>query len=295
MRHPLLSGLSLCLVLALGGCQASLPPLPGWQSTEGREHAQLGQIKDLASGQLISPEQLVTRLAAAPRVLVGEKHDNPDHHALQLWLLQALQGRRTQGSLLMEMLQPEQQPLVDKLEAQPQLPADVPKALAWEEGWDWQMYGPLVTQALQHGIPLLAANLSPGQMRHAYRHLASLPGAQSNAPRVKAALLEQVRAGHCGLLPESQLPAMLAVQQQRDRQMAEQLLKAPQPALLLAGAYHVRKDLGVPLHLADLGAQGRSVVVLLAEVGEEAEAGMADYVWYTAAMPEQDYCAQLRK
>ncbi|WP_338206311.1 ChaN family lipoprotein, partial [Parageobacillus thermoglucosidasius] len=77
-------------------------------------------------------------------------------------------------------------------------------------------------------------------------------------------MLEQVRAGHCGLLPESQLPAMLAVQQQRDRQMAEQLLKAPQPALLLAGAYHVRKDLGVPLHLVDLGAQGRSVVVLLA-------------------------------
>ncbi|MGE8321678.1 MAG: ChaN family lipoprotein [Pseudomonas sp.] len=294
MRHPLLSAFSLCLVLALGGCQASLPPLPAWQSSEGRTHAQLGHIVDLASGQLISPEQLVQRLAAAPRVLVGEKHDNPDHHALQLWLLRALQSQRAQGSLLLEMLQPEQQPLVDKLAGQP-LPADLPKALAWQDGWSWPMYGPIVTQALQQQMPLLAANLSPAEMRQAYRQAASIMGERSNAPTVKAALLEQVRAGHCGMLPESQLPAMLAVQQQRDRRMAKRLLAAPQPALLFAGSYHVRKDLGVPLHLADLGAQGQSKVVLLAEVGEQVGPGEADFVWYTAALPEQDYCAQLRR
>ena len=222
MRHPLLSGFSLCLVLAIGGCQASLPPLPAWQSSEGRTHAELGTIVDLSNEQVISPETLVQRLADAPRVLVGEKHDNPDHHALQLWLLRALQGQRTQGSLLLEMLQPSQQSRVDKL-------------------------------------------------------------------------VGQVRAGHCGMLPENQLPAMLAVQQQRDRRMAERLQAAPQPALLFAGAYHVRKDLGIPLHLADLGVSGESKVLLLAEVGERVEPGEADYVWYTAAMPEQDYCAQLRR
>jgi len=294
MRHPLLSGFSLCLMLALGGCQASLPPLPAWQSSEGRADAQLGHVVDLASGQVISPEQLVQRLAGTPRVLVGEKHDNPDHHALQLWLLRALQGRRVQGSLLLEMLQPEQQALVDKVQGQP-LPADLPKALAWQEGWDWQLYGPIVREALQQRVPLLAANLSPGEMRQAYRQPASLTGARSDAPAVKAALLEQVRAGHCGMLPESQLPAMLAVQQQRDRRMAERLLSAPQPALLFAGAYHVRKDLGIPLHLADLGASGESKVLLLAEVGEQVEPGEADYVWYTAATPAQDYCAQFRQ
>lgn len=294
MRHPLLFGFSLCLLLALGGCQASLPPLPAWQSSEGRTHAELGRIIDLADGQPISPEQLVQRLAVAPRVLVGEKHDNPDHHALQLWLLRALQGQRAQGSLLLEMLQPEQQPLLDQLAGQP-LPTDLPKALAWQEGWDWQLYGPIVTETLQQRVPLLAANLSPGEMRQAYRQPVALTGKNSNAPAVKAALLEQVRAGHCGMLPESQLPAMLAVQQQRDRRMAERLLAAPQPALLFAGAYHVRKDLGVPLHLSDLGAQGESKVLLLVEVGEQVEAGQADYLWYTAAMPEQDYCAQLRR
>ncbi|MFG0408342.1 ChaN family lipoprotein [Pseudomonas sp. FYR_11] len=294
MRYPLLSGFSLCMLLVLGGCQASLPPLPAWQSTEGRTHAQLGQVVDLGSGQVISPDQLVQRLATAPRVLVGEKHDNPDHHALQVWLLRALQSQRAQGSLLLEMLQPEQQPLVDRLKGQP-LPADLPKALAWEEGWDWQLYGPIVRAALQQQIPLLAGNLSPGEMRQAYRQPPPLAGEKTNAATVRARLLQQVRAGHCGMLPESQLPAMLAVQQQRDRRMAKRLLAAPQPALLFAGAYHVRKDLGVPLHLSDLGAPGASKVLMLAEVGEKVEAGEADYVWYTAAMPEQDYCTQLKR
>ncbi|MDH0648166.1 ChaN family lipoprotein [Pseudomonas sp. GD03858] len=294
MRYPLLSALAVCLALALGACRASLPPLPAWQSSEGRDSAQLGQIVDLASGQRLSPEQLVLRLADAPRVLVGEKHDNPDHHALQLWLLEALASERPQGSLLLEMLQPEQQPRVDALK-NTQWPADLPKALDWQEGWDWTLYGPIVRAALGGPYPLLSANLSPSEVRQAYRQPVSPPGPRSNAPAVKEALLEQVRAGHCNLLPQSQLPAMLAVQQQRDRRIAERLLEAPQPGLLFTGSYHARKDLGVPLHLADLGAEGQSKVLLLAEVGEPVEVGMADFVWYTAALPEQDYCAQLRE
>ena len=292
MRHGLLSFL---LALALGGCQASLPPLPAWQASERRDHGHLGQILDLGSGDALTPGQLVARLAEAPRVLVGEKHDNPDHHALQLWLLRALESRRPQGSLLLEMLQPAQQPLIDALEGQTELPEKLPEALAWQAGWDWEMYGPIVREALQRSVPLLAANLTPDEMRQAYRNPPVWEDAHSNTPRVRDALLEHVRAGHCGLLPQKLLPAMLAVQQQRDRRIAERVLAAPRPALLLAGSYHVRKDLGVPLHLADLEATGETKVVLLVEVGEKVEPGMADYVWYTAALPGEDYCAQLRR
>ena len=84
---------------------------------------------------------------------------------------------------------------------------------------------------------------------------------------------------------------MLAVQQQRDRRMAEALLAAPQPSLLLAGAFHVRRDLGVPLHLSDLGDKAGSLVLILAEAGQPVSAAQADFVWYTPALPKQDYCA----
>lgn len=282
--------LLLCVFLA--GCQA-LPPLPTWQSPNGREHADLGVIRDLRSGEVLTPEQLVKRLAPAPQVLVGEQHDNPDHHALELWLLQALEQQRPQGSVLLEMLNPDQQTKVDN--ARGQSIADLPAALAWQKNWEWSLYGPLVRHALAQPYPLLAANLDRSEIMGIYKTRPALDGSASTADSVQAPLLEQIRESHCGLLPEDQLPAMLAVQQQRDRRMAQRLLAAPQPALLFAGAFHVRRDLGVPLHLADLGAGPGSVSLVLAEVGKPVSAATADFVWYTPALPEQDHCAELRR
>lgn len=293
MRVVLLS----CLML-LAACQSrDLLPPPAPLAPLGREHADLGRIVDLASGQSISPEQLLSRLAPAQRVLVGEQHDNPDHHALQLWLSRELSRLRPQGSMLMEMLNPDQQNKVDQAQKTAragQAITDPFDALAWQPGWDWSLYGPLVLHQLRQPYPLLAANLDRAEIMQIYRQRPALEGERSGAVKVQERLLADIRESHCGLLPDSQLPAMLAVQQQRDRRMAEALLAAPQPSLLLAGAFHARKDLGVPLHLADLGAQSGNAVLILAEVGRSVDASMADYVWFTAAQPEQDHCAKLR-
>lgn len=88
---------------------------------------------------------------------------------------------------------------------------------------------------------------------------------------------------------------MLAVQQQRDRRMAERLRVAPEPSLLFAGAYHARKDVGVPLHILDLGEPEAPTVLMLAQQGSEVTLAMADYVWYTPATPAPDYCEEMRK
>lgn len=299
MSRSRVFGVLSVLALALAGCQTStstpsLPPLPAWQSPEGREHVELGQIREIASGTLLTPEQLVQRLAAASRVLVGEQHDNPDHHALQRWLLQALDQQRPQGSLLLEMLEPAQQVKVDLVRQQDPLPTDLAKAIDWKQGWEWKFYAPIVRQAFAEGYPLLSANLDRGEMAAVYRNPPRLSGSLSTAPAVREALMTEVRDGHCGMLPQSQLPSMVAVQQQRDRRMAERLLAAPAPSLLLAGGQHVRKDVGVPLHLLDLGAGQGTLVLMLAQVGDEVGTAMADFVWYTAALPKKDYCADLR-
>lgn len=291
--------LLLCLIPLLAACQSRgvLPP-PAPIAPEGRDHAQLGQIVELASGQVITPQQLVERLAKAPRVLVGEQHDNPDHHALQLWLSRELAARRPQGSLLLEMLNPDQQARVEQVQAAARagrMPVDTIAALAWQPGWDWGLYGALVQYQLRQPYPLLAANLDRAEIMQIYRARPTLQGTASAAPAVQEKLQADIRESHCGLLPESQIPAMLAVQQQRDRRMAERLLAAPQPAMLLAGAFHVRKDLGVPLHLADLGAGDGNLVLILAEVGKQPAADSADYVWYTAANAPEDHCAKLLK
>lgn len=274
----------LLAVLWLGGCQhmAAPPPVSG-------------EIRDLRSGEILTAQQLLTRLSKPAQLIIGEQHDNADHHAVELWLLQALGERRPQGSLLLEMLTPDQQPKVDQVRHAVSPPADLPGALAWQDGWDWNLYGPIVRFALSQPYPLLAANLDNKQIRDFYRQPPILQGPRSNAAPVKSTLLEQISDSHCGLLPESQMPAMLAVQQQRDRRMAERLISEPAPSLLLAGAWHARKDVGVPLHVVDLGGTQAPTVLLLAEQGSEVTAAMADYVWYTPATAPQDYCAQMRK
>ncbi|MGV8917772.1 MAG: ChaN family lipoprotein [Pseudomonas sp.] len=287
------------VVATLSACQAtpSLRTIPAWQSPLGHEHVDVGMIRDLNNGQQLTAQQLAERLAQAPRVLVGEQHDNPDHHALQLWLLQVLTDRRAQGSLLLEMVNPDQQAGVDALQAdyrQAKVSADLPGALAWQSGWDWALYGPIMRYALGQPFPIMSANLDPDEIKMIYSQPPALSGRHSTAPAVREQLIEQIRASHCGLLPEEHFPAMLAVQQQRDRRMAQRLLSAPTPALLFAGTYHARKDIGVPTHLLDLGADSGTLVLLLTQVGEEVKPGTADYVWYTAAVADQDYCAQWR-
>ena len=277
-------GILMLALLLLSACQHVSTPPPV-----------VGEIRDLRSGQTLTAEELIERLVRPSRLIVGEQHDNRDHHELQLWLLQSLGQRRPQGSLLLEMLTPKQQPNVDQVRHAAAPSTDLPAALAWQDGWDWNFYGPIIRFALTQPYPLLAANLDDSEIRAVYRQPPALNGVRSNAASVKARLFEQISDSHCGLLPKSQMPAMLAVQQQRDRRMAERLLAAPTPALLLAGAWHARKDVGVPLHVLDLGASQAPTVLMLAEQGAEVTVAMADYVWYTPATPAQDYCAQMRK
>ncbi|WP_095133123.1 ChaN family lipoprotein [Pseudomonas sp. Irchel s3h14] len=277
-------GILMLALLMLSACQHVSTPPPV-----------VGEIRDLRSGQTLTAEELVAQLGTTSRLIVGEQHDNRDHHELQLWLLQSLGERRAQGSLLLEMLTPDQQPRVDDVRHASTPPADLPSALAWQSGWDWNLYGPIVRFALTQPYPLLAANLDTLEVRAVYANPPTLSGLRSNAASVKDELLKQVSDSHCGLLPKSQMPAMLAVQQQRDRRMAERLLAAPAPSLLIAGAYHARKDVGVPIHVLDLGEPQAPMVLMLAEQGSEVTPAIADYVWYTPATPPQDYCAQMRK
>ena len=272
--------------------------LPQWQSPRERDHARVGQIIDLRSGAQVTVGQLLAELADVPVLLLGEKHDNPDHHALQLWLLQALEVRRAQGSVVLEMLTMDQQTIVAGVQKQVRLgvpPADLPKALNWNKGWDWQQYGGLVKHILEQPYPLLAGNLNRDALMGIYRNPPKLVGVESTRADVTGRLSEQIRESHCNKLPQAQLPAMLAVQQQRDRTMAKVLLDAPKPALLIAGAYHARYDLGVPLHLRDLQGEEaiKQRVVIFSEADQNVEAGAADFVWYTPSVAEQDYCADL--
>ena len=142
MKFPLsLATVLPACVLALSACSSVTPATGTAAATtaapaSAQDVRQLGEIVDLRSGQRLSAEQLLARLATAPRVIVGEQHDQLSHHQIEQWLLQQLQGQRPQGSVLLEMLNPDQQAKVDKvkpwLQTDPVVrPEHVAELLAW--------------------------------------------------------------------------------------------------------------------------------------------------------------------
>lgn len=272
--------LILLAALALGACSQTPVPVPK-NTLDG-----LGQITDLRSGETLSPDRLLARLAAQPRVIVGEKHDNPYHHQIELWLVQNLPQRRPQGSVLMEMITPSQQVNVDKtkqdlLENPAVRDERVAQLIDWQKGWKWSLYGEVVMAAMRAPYPLWSANLDREEIMAFYRQPVFPQGRLSVRPAVQKALEDTIRTSHGGKIEPQQLHAMLAIQQQRDRRMAERLLAAPTPTLLIAGGYHASKWIGVPLHVQDLQPGAQLTVLMLAEQGAQVDGQMADYLWIT--------------
>jgi len=280
---------AVAFLLLSGFAQADLP---AWLAPEGLDDPRLGQVLHTSSGEWIGPLELVEHLALAPRVVIGEKHDNPDHHSLQHWLLEQLHGRRSQGALVMEMIGPEQQQQVDHLHGKP-LPTDpeLIEVLGWGTGWDWAQYGALIRWGLTYPRQLLAANLGREEMLEFYRQPQPLTDVYDDEARAR--LTEVMDDAHCRKLPQAHLPAMLSIQQARDQRMAQVLGEARAPAILLAGNFHARRDLGMPLHWA--GREDSLIIVMLVEAGSDLpDSRQADFVWITAATPERDYCADIQ-
>lgn len=245
-----------------------------------------------------SPSATLNGLLPADVVLLGEQHDAPAHQQRQREVLGALIAQRQAAALVIEMA--EQGGDTRRLPAHAS-EADAQAALNWPAseaaGWDWAVYGPLVMQAVRAGVPVWGGNLPRAQFRHTMQD-ATLDNRLA-APALQTQQ-NQIREGHCQLLPESQIGPMTRIQIARDRALAhtaEGAARVGQTVLLVAGNQHVRRDLGVPIHL---GAKLTTQVVLMQSGDDNATAGtskdplVADRVWQTAPVPPRDHCAQFK-
>ncbi|MCD6664938.1 MAG: ChaN family lipoprotein [Hydrogenophaga sp.] len=234
----------------------------------------------------------VPAIPDAPLVLLGEQHDADEHQRLARDAVRRLAVQGRLAALVVEMADAGR----DTRGLPPQASeAQVRERLVWNsDGWPWERYGPVVMAAVQAGVPVIGGNQPRAQMR------ASMQDSRLDQRLDAAALDAQRQAierGHCGLLPDSQLPAMVRIQVARDLSLAHTATSALRPGqtvLLLAGSGHVRRDLGIPRHLDPALAQQARVVWMQAG-GDPVPAGQADATWATPAVPEKDHCAQLRE
>lgn len=245
-------------------------------------------VIDTATNERLSDEDFVSQLSGLDYVILGEYHDSEIQHKKTLWLLQQLNDIRPQGSLLLEMLRVDQQPLVDKASQSPPMQLlnqdHLRQALAWDKSWSWVLYGDIVKEPFRHRYQLLATNLTKDEVQTLMQGAEPIRGYRSTTKAVQSAIKKSILTHHHmdnetnELLP--MLDKMVQIQQFRDRRMAQKLIAAPTPSLLLAGNYHARKDIGVPLHLIDLQNKKHGVSVLMMDEVPLGDNRMyADYIW----------------
>ena len=204
-----------------------------------------GRIWDVRAARFVSERELFDAAARARHVIVGETHDNPEHHRLQLEVLKALGSQRR--VLAMEQFDSEHQAALDQVRSKdPEAVADAGRFD--RKGWNWPLYRPLVEFALERGWPIRAANLS----RTAARRIVAEPGLSGLPPAsasVVSALERDIAEGHCGQKPEARrLAGMVEAQRARDARLASALRE---PSVLITGNGHARRDRGVPLYMSE--------------------------------------------
>lgn len=304
------SFLSISTVFCLIFIQGCIKPNTEQASVEKKPSPfQAETIYSTQSGTQISYAELLADIKTSRFVLVGEKHDNPHHHQLELKLLQDIQNSRN-TRVVLEMLDEQQGSNIDKLtgNSKEELIKDL---LNWNDrSWPWKDYGPLINSALANGNLLKPGNLSKPVLMKIYKN------APPNEPRfstvealpehIQAEILQQVYESHCQAIPLKQMGPMAQIQISRDASMAFAMshqLASNDQAILFSGAFHVRKDSGVPLHLNMLSSE-KSISIMLTEVDKGGETGkeptkadreVADYIWFTPRSEEKDYCASLRQ
>lgn len=254
-----------------------------------------GEIWDGALTRSFTREEAMTRLAGADHVLLGEKHDNAEHHRLQAEIVREIAARGRRPALVLEMLGHDQAPaLATYLAGRPGDARGFVAAVGWR--WnDWPMYEPILTAALGAEWPIAAGNLGRDTtraiMRGGSEATASLPPLPSGA---EAALLDQLEASHCGHVPRERLGPMLQVQRARDGSMAAAMAANPQ-SVLITGAEHARTDRGVPWMLRGLAPGKRVLALAFVELRDGAPPPRElpfDVVWFTAEKERGDPCAQ---
>lgn len=265
------------LLAAAGGC-VSRPEAPILEKTGGSAATQTALRLDA--------------LLPADVLLIGEQHDATAHHQIEQQIVSSLAVRGMLAALALEMAEVGTSTAQLKPSSSEE---QTRRALKWDDkAWPWEAYGPAVMTAVRAGVPVLGANLPRAELQGKLND--GKLDVQLAGPALKAQQ-QAIRAGHCNLLPESQITPMTRVQIARDITMAatiHQLVLPGKVVVLLAGNGHVDRNLGVPQHLrADV--QAKSVHLRAGDGMDIDKANAFDSVWTTPALPVTDHCAGLKE
>src|ERR1041385_3936562 len=130
------------------------PQLPSSPAPSYTPH----RVYDTHRKQFIDFESLVARIVAADVVFVGEEHDDPATHRMELALLEGIGRRRDSVVVALEMFERDVQPLLDRYLAGAATEAELLSASRPWKNYSGD-YRPLVELARVRGWPVVASEV----------------------------------------------------------------------------------------------------------------------------------------
>ncbi|GAB4167558.1 MAG: hypothetical protein Tsb0017_23720 [Geothermobacteraceae bacterium] len=254
---------ALLATMLLAGCAAGVRPIGNPETPyPPTRPPEVGDILHLPTGIYLGSEQMLATVTDARIVYVGETHDNPASHRLQVEILRAMADRWPgRVSLGMEMFTPEQQDVLDAWVAGELDEKDFLRQVRWFQTWsmDFGLYRDLLNLARERKIPVRGLNADKKTVslvgRTPLEELPpetrkQLPDMDFNDP-YQGALVASIFGGH------SQGKAMLdgfrRVQTLWDETMAANVadwLARPENRemrmVVVAGGNHIRNGFGIP-------------------------------------------------
>lgn len=222
----------------------------------------VGEILHLPTGRYVSQQQMLAIATEARIVYVGETHDNPASHRLELAVLRALADRYPgRVALGMEMFTPAQQKVLDRWVAGEITEKEFLKETHWYRNWrmDYAYYKPILDFARQRKIPVIGLNAEKSLV-HALMHndAAHLPKKErKQVPEMdlsdpyQRAMVDATFAGHEH--GSGDLAVFERVQTLWDETMAHNVatyLDSPQGEnrhmMVMAGGDHIQYGFGIP-------------------------------------------------
>lgn len=291
---------------------AAPAPPEAWLTSLDASSPLVGKAWDGRARALAPRDRAEASLLDARFVLLGEKHDNPDHHRLQAHALGELVAHGRHPAVLFEMIDLDLQPAIDAYLARPDATTDgLGAVLEWEKrGWPaWSLYRPVFEIAVAAHLKVVATGLGRDVIRAVVKQgLGALPPGLAArlhldrplTPAMEASLDAEIKASHCGLLPDAMVLPMSLAQRVKDALMADLMLahEAPDGVVLVAGNGHVRVDRGVPEYLRSSRPGARTVSVSFVEVERGASEPSAyaadqpsDFLVFTPRKDDDDPCA----
>ena len=315
-QQPLVLGLLACAFLTATACA-------------GRESAPAfrpGQIIDTANEQVISIEELTSRLFQQEVVYLGEEHHNRFHIDAALSVLDRLSQTGRRPVLAMEMFGWESQPSLDRyVEGDGLTREDFLTQVGWNQNWGGQFetYEPLVDFPKRKRLRLVALNPPKPLVRLVAKK--GLEQARREAdwarwhmeeetivddPSYRLRIFEQLRACHGGGSDEM-YQAMYEASMVRDEGMAKTIVAVVKslrgsadsgvgPVVSYTGGGHVQYNLPVPQRVVRRlsGAVRQASIYMTSydeghreDLREMLTNKIADYIWLTpvsaAGMPRR--------